>query len=151
MHIGVARRAPANRPHDRAVKLPAVSPVNQRLGTFQYGYEARRNISAITEANKSRIYTYNALERLTKVQEPAPTPQPATTVESYTLDIEGNRIASHRSAFHLTEPTNRLVEDQQYVYEYNADGLTIRKTMKSSGETWRYTYDAFDGLQKAWQ
>jgi RHS repeat-associated protein len=29
--------------------------------------------------------------------------------------------------------------------------LTIRKTTKSSGETWRYTYDAFDGLQKAWQ
>jgi RHS repeat-associated protein len=125
--------------------------MNQRLGTFQYGYESRGNIASITEANKSRIYSYNALERLTKVEQSSPAPQPATTVESYTLDNEGNRIASHLSAFHLTDPTNRLVEDQQYVYEYNADGLTTRKTTKSSGETWRYTYDAFDGLQKAWQ
>jgi hypothetical protein len=50
------------------------SPVNQRLGTFAYTYESRGNIASIAEANKSRIYTYNALERLTKVEQPAPTP-----------------------------------------------------------------------------
>jgi YD repeat-containing protein len=51
------------------------SAVNQRLGTFQYGYESRGNIASITEANKSRIYSYNALERLTKVEQPQPAPQ----------------------------------------------------------------------------
>jgi hypothetical protein len=73
----------------------------------------------------------------------------AHPVESYNLDAEGNRVASHRSAFHLTEPANRLVEDEQHVYEIDADGLQIRKTVKSTGQTWRYAYNPFDQLDFA--
>ncbi len=71
------------------------------------------------------------------------------TTESYTLDAEGNRVASHRSSFHVLAPANRLIEDEQFVYEYNPDGNLIRKSIKADGKEWRYGYDIYDRLTSA--
>jgi hypothetical protein len=59
-------------------------------------------LSRDIEPSRTRNFTYDALERLTKVEEPRPAPQPAAVTESYTLDAEGNRINSHASAYHVT-------------------------------------------------
>ncbi len=62
---------------------------------------------------------------------------------------EGNRVASHRSGFHVLAPANRLIEDEQFVYEYNPDGNLIRKSIKADGKEWRYGYDIYDRLISA--
>lgn len=98
------------------------------------------------EPRRSRSFTYDQLQRLNKVEEPRPNPTPPVTAESYDLDAEGNRVASHRSAFHVTAQANRLIEDEQYNYEYDIDGNLIRKGIKASGKEWRYGYDDYDRL-----
>ncbi len=124
-------------------------PLNQLLGTFNYNYTARGNIAQISEPRRTRSFTYDALERLTQVDEPRPSPDPAVNLESYTLDGQGNRVASHKSQFHITNPANRLQEDEQHVYEYDVDGNLITKTIKASGKVWRYTHDRLDRLSVA--
>ena len=67
-------------------------------------------------------------------------------MESYVLDAEGNRITSHRSNLHVTDPANRLVEDEQHQFEYDVNGNLVRKTVKASSLTWRYGYSVWDEL-----
>ncbi|MEQ1698414.1 MAG: FG-GAP-like repeat-containing protein [Hyphomicrobiaceae bacterium] len=122
------------------------SALNQLLGTFSFGYESRGNLASIAEPLRTRSFTYDALERLTKVEEPRPAPALPVTTETYTLDAEGNRIASQLSAFHVTAPANRLIEDANAAYEYDADGNMVTKTIKATGKQWRFAYDAFDRL-----
>ena len=70
-------------------------------------------------------------------------------MESYTLGLEGNRTATHVSSFHVTSTANRLIEDEQNTYEYDIDGNLIKKTIKVSGQQWRYQYSAYDHLIRA--
>ena len=125
------------------------SPLNQLLGTAAYGYDVRGNITALAEPSRTRNFAYDVLERLVKVEEPRPAPNPAVTTESYTLDAEGNRIASHLAAFHVIGPANRLTEDAQNTYVYDADGNLISKTVKASSQQWRFTFDAFNRVTAA--
>ena len=125
------------------------SPLNQLLGTAVYGYEARGNITSLAEPSRTRNLSYDAPKRLVKVEETRPAPNLPVTTESYTLDAEGNRVASHLSAFHVTALANRLTEDVQNTYAYDADGNMVSKTVKASGQQWRYAYDIFNRLVAA--
>ena len=51
--------------------------------------------------------------------------------EGYTLDEEGNRLTSHLSAGHVTDPANRLLEDDSYTYSYDLNGNLTAKTPKT--------------------
>jgi YD repeat-containing protein len=59
------------------------------------------NENAATPRNRS--YTLDAIERLTSVKDGG-----GASLETYTLDAEGNRVASHKSFFHVTDAANRL-------------------------------------------
>jgi RHS repeat-associated protein len=127
------------------------SALNLKLGTFNYGYDVKGNITGITETGTSpgslprtRAYSLDAVERLTKVTDAA-----NSNLETYTLDAEGNRITSHKSSYHVTDAANRLNEDQTHAFEYDVNGNMVRKTVKASGETWRYSYTVFDELARA--
>jgi RHS repeat-associated protein len=120
------------------------SPLNQRLGTASYSYDNRGDITGIAESAtppRTRNATLDALSRLTQVVDAA-----GQTVEAYTLDEEGNRVTSHLSSVHVTDPANRLIEDEQHQFEYDVNGNLVRKTVKASGLTWRYGYSAWDEL-----
>ncbi len=121
--------------------------LNGLLGTFSYGYDVKGNITGIAESGtpaRTRNYALDAIERLTAVTDGGGGP-----LESYTLDEEGNRIVSHLSSFHVTDSANRLTEDAGHAYEYDVNGNLVRKTVKASGETWRYGYSVFDELVRA--
>jgi YD repeat-containing protein len=123
------------------------SALNLKLGTFAYSYDVKGNITATQEnaaTPRNRAYTLDAIERLTQVKDGG-----GATLESYTLDPEGNRIASHRSSFHVTDPANRLQEDANSQFEYDVNGNMVRKTVKASGVAWRYSYTVYDELASA--
>jgi YD repeat-containing protein len=105
------------------------------------------NITAANEnaaKPRGRAYTLDAIERLTSVKDGG-----GASLESYTLDPEGNRIASHKSSFHVTDAANRLQEDEKTQFEYDVNGNMVRKTVKASGATWRYSYTVYDELASA--
>ena len=123
------------------------SALNLKLGAFAYSHDVKGNIIAANEnaaTPRGRAYTLDAIERLTEVKDGS-----AATLESYTLDQEGNRIASHLSSFHVTDPANRLQEDEKHQFEYDVNGNLVRKTAKASGATWRYSYTVWDELASA--
>jgi RHS repeat-associated protein len=125
------------------------STLNQLLGSFNYGYDSRGDLASISEPRRNRSFQYDAIQRLTKVTEPQPTPTPAVTRESYTLDAEGNRTATHASSFHVTAPTNRLIEDDLYTYDYDINGNMVSKLIKASGKQWVYSYDNLDRMTRS--
>ena len=114
---------------------------------MSYGYDVKGNIIAANEnaaAPRTRAYTLDAIERLTEVKDGSD-----TSIERYTLDAEGNRITSHLASFHVTDVANRLQEDEQHQFEYDVNGNLVRKTVKASGATWRYSYTVWDELASA--
>jgi RHS repeat-associated protein len=123
------------------------SALNLKLGAFSYNYDVKGNIIAANEnaaTPRGRAYTLDAIERLTAVKDGG-----GASLESYTLDQEGNRIASHKSTFHVTDAANRLQEDEKTQFEYDVNGNMVRKTVKASGLTWRYSYTVYDELASA--
>ncbi len=123
------------------------SAVNLKLGTTSYTYDVRGNIMAANQNTvpaRNRSFVYDIIQRLTSVTDGA-----GTALESYTLDGEGNRITSHLSSFHVTNPANRLTEDQDYIYEYSLTGSLVTKAHKADGITWRYDYDPLEQLIRA--
>jgi YD repeat-containing protein len=123
------------------------SALNLKLGAFAYSYDVKGNIIAASEnaaAPRARAYTLDAIERLTSVKDGG-----GATLESYTLDQEGNRIVSHRSSFHVTDAANRLQEDEKAQFQYDVNGNMVRKTNKLTGITWRYSYTVYDELASA--
>ena len=112
------------------------------LGAFTYAYTARGNISSIGERNRTRSFTYDALQRLTQVGDG--TAQPT---ETYTFDAEGNRITTHASSLHITDPANRLTEDEHYIYEFSSAGNMVKKASKATGVELRMTYNDIDQLR----
>jgi hypothetical protein len=100
------------------------------------------NETAATPRN--RAYTLDAIERLTSVKDGG-----GASLETYTLDQDGNRIVSHKSSFHVTDAANRLQEDANSQFEYDVNGNMVRKTVKASGLTWRYSFTVSDELASA--
>ena len=68
--------------------------------------------------------------------------------EDYTLDPEGNRVASHLSQSHQIDSANRLLSDDDYSYVYSLNGnLIAKRAQPGSGKAdWDYVYDALDLL-----
>ena len=93
---------------------------------------------------RTRNYAYDAIERLTNVSVPGL----PTQDEAYTLDGEGNRLSSQRSASHSTDAANRLTDDDDYTYVYDLNGNLISKLGKAStgNPDWAYRYTALDEL-----
>lgn len=67
-------------------------------------------------------------------------------VSTYTSDPVGNRRSSHRSALHVHDPANRLLEDDAFTYTYDANGNLTRKTESTTGQVTTYTYDGENQL-----
>lgn len=114
---------------------------------FTYSYTVRGNIASIVEEGeitRTRLYSYDAIERLTDVTVPE---RPFET-EVYELDAEGNRLSSHLSDMNTTDAANRLTSDDNYTYIYDLNGNLTGKLAKAGTglSNWSYDYDALDQL-----
>ena len=115
------------------------STLDAMVGTFSYAYDVKGNLTGISESGnvtgsgpRNRSYQLDTINRLTKVTD-GTDPAQGNEVESYALDEEGNRITSDRSSFYLTDPANRVSEDENNQFEYDVNGNLIRKTAKATG------------------
>ncbi len=89
------------------------------------------------ELTGTRTFSYDPIERLTGVTQTSPAP--ATQVESYTYDTEGNRLASHISASYVTDAANHVLADANNSYTWSTDGDLTSRTPKNGGVGYNFS------------
>ncbi len=120
------------------------------ISSFSYTYDKVGNRTSMSQqrsaltVNPSLNYGYDALYRLTQATHPLP----ANPLETFQYDPVGNRLLRDGQ----TQPAqfdaaNRLLQDQQFCYGYDANGNQISKEAKvggvcsGTGERTEYVYD----------
>jgi len=73
-------------------------------------------------------------------------PQAFNPAETFAYDPVGNRLTSHRSATHVYDNLNRLLEDDTFTYTYDNNGNLKTKTDKITLQSTTYGYDAENRL-----
>jgi YD repeat-containing protein len=106
-------------------------------------YDLLGNRSSLTDRFGLHQYGYDALSRLTSVDHPLASPLPD---ERFTYDPVGNRRTSHFSAQHQHDTANRLLEDAQFTYTYDANGNRATKRDKTTMALTSYTYNVENQL-----
>ena len=116
---------------------------NPSFASFGYTYNPVGNILAILDQvtpSENRTHTYDALQRLK-------TGGTTGNAETYDYDLVGNRTTSFLSTTHNHDDLNRLLEDDQFTYTYDANGNLETKTNKANPtEITPYQWDAQDQL-----
>ena len=116
---------------------------NPSFTDFGYTYNSVGNILSIIDnlnAAQTRTSTYDALQRLQ-------TGGTTGTPETYDYDLAGNRTTSFLSTAHIHDDANRLTEDDQFTYAYDANGNLETKTSKAvPTDVTTYNWDAQDQL-----
>jgi RHS repeat-associated protein len=125
-----------------------------------YAYDAAGNRTSMTDMAGTHTFAYDDLHRLISATHPAASALPS--LETFTLDAVGNRLADARITGYTYDAANRLLENASFTYGYDADGnrtskqdkLTTQTTTyafnsenqlvdlnKPNGESWTYKYD----------
>ncbi len=68
-------------------------------------------------------------------------PQPSNPEETFIYDPVGNRLDSHLATGQVHDSANRLLEDSNFTYTYDANGNLIEKRNKGTGNLTLYSYD----------
>ncbi len=109
------------------------------LAGFGYTYNEVGNILSIAEQITTRQFSYDALQRLISG---GTTDSP----ETYSYDVLGNRDTSHLSSNHKYDSANRLLEDDDFTYDYDDNGNLSTKNAKNGDGTTTYTWDVQNQL-----
>ena len=109
------------------------------LASFGYTYDAIGDILSLAEQAQTRQFTYDALQRVVGGGT-------AAAPETYAYDAVGNRTTSSLSSTHVYDVANRLLEDDNFLYEYDANGNLVTKTSKSDNVVTAYRWDAQNQL-----
>lgn len=123
---------------------PAASPV--AISEFAYAYDAAGNRATRTTTNGIASYTYDALNRLTQAIQPDPIDPLRQLTEAFAYDPVGNRTASHLATGQVHDAANRLLEDSNFTFTYDANGNLSSKTAKATGARTIYTYNGENQL-----
>ena len=119
-------------------------------GTYTaYGYDSAGNISTVTDPeNNTTSYTYDALNRIDKVE------QPGSIITRYAYDNHGNMItvtdANNNVTTFLYDDMGRIVvntlpDTGVTAYVYDETGNVVQKT-DANGVTVQYIYDDLNRL-----
>ena len=126
-------------PQGRLASLSHIGPGTAVLANFDYGYNPVGNILSIAEPTRTLDFTYDVLQQVT-------TGGTADTPETYSYDSVGNRTASSLSATYGYDGANRLLEDNDFTYKYDANGNLATKTARSDGALTEYGFDTLNQL-----
>ncbi|MFQ5857788.1 MAG: RHS repeat domain-containing protein [Anaerolineae bacterium] len=142
--LSLPNGATATYTYDAASQL--LSLVHQLSGSpiasFSYTYDQVGNRTSLTDLDGAHNFVYDTLSRLNQ----ATHPQPANPAETFTYDPVGNRTSSQLATGQIHDAANRLTEDSNFTYTYDANGNLTTKTDKVTGGITAYTYDAEDLL-----
>jgi len=111
------------------------------INSFNYTYDKVGNRITKTDNTTALSYTYDALNRLTKVADPTPIPP-----ETYVYDEVGNRTDSNQNGDSVFNNSNQLEQDANFTYTYDNNGNQIQKTNNTTGAFTLYEYDAENKL-----
>ncbi|MCC6540562.1 MAG: VCBS repeat-containing protein [Bryobacterales bacterium] len=105
-------------------------------------------ITGMTDLDGNHSYTYDPLGMLQAATHAASALQPN---ESYSFDGVGNRLSSHLSPTHRYSyqtqgQGNRLQQDNEFDFSYDAEGNLVQKTNRSTGAVTSYTFDYINRL-----
>jgi RHS repeat-associated protein len=109
------------------------------LDQLTYTYDASGNIASIAEPGRTHEFAYDGLNRLIRGGTSA-------VPETHEYDPVGNRVRSFLSESHVHDAANRLLENDDFLYAYDANGNLTAKTAKQGGVVTTYTYDALNRL-----
>lgn len=105
--------------------------------SFQYNEIS--HITQMVEGSSRRQFTYDPIQRVLSGGV-------ASSPESYTYDLAGNRLSSFLSSAYTVDDANRLLADDQFTYSYDANGNLASRTRKSDNARTNYTFNALDQL-----
>ncbi len=105
------------------------------ISDLAYSHNDVGNILSISEAGSAKEFEYDDLQRLIKGDASG---QP----ELYEYDAIGNRVSSA----HKYDGANRLLEDSDFTYTYDANGNLLTKTSRNGGGITTYKWDAQNQL-----
>lgn len=109
------------------------------LGYFNYGYDGRQLPVQKQSQLGNLNYGYDANGQLTSVT--------GLSSESFTYDSLGNRLTDTNGSYNYEASTQRLLEDWQYTYQYDASGNMIAKLPKNpAGKAYQFSYTASNQL-----
>jgi RHS repeat-associated protein len=108
---------------------------------FEYTYDRAGNRITSRDAAGVHTYSYDALDRLTDATHPV-----APLAERYQYDAVGNRVSSHLSALSRFDVTDQLIEDDQFLYAYDANGNQIQRSPKAGGAAIGFLYDSANAI-----
>jgi RHS repeat-associated protein len=112
-------------------------PAGPQLAAVEYAYGLNDQVSALTWQGSTLDFAYDPLRQVTAA---------GGGLETYVYDAVGNRLASHRSTAYLHDAANRLLEEDDFVYTYDADGNLASRTQKSDDAVTRYNFDGENRL-----
>ncbi|MBI1748794.1 MAG: VCBS repeat-containing protein [Acidobacteria bacterium] len=132
--------------YDAASRLASLANRRQAtpISSFQYTYDRVGNRITRTDLEGLNRFDYDGLHRLIH----ATHPQDFNPEESFSYDPVGNRLDSHLSATYAYEAANRLLQDDNFVYQYDANGNLISKQDRSTGALTRLSYDSENQLTR---
>jgi RHS repeat-associated protein len=105
---------------------------------LDYTYDKAGNRTRMDEVRYGEMflqhqYTYDRLNRLIHATHP-------DLIESFSYDSVGNRLPG------VYDAANRLLEDDEFTYEYDENGNLIKKVEKTTEKVTTYQYDAENQL-----
>jgi RHS repeat-associated protein len=106
------------------------------ISSFAYAHDAVGNRTLMTDLSGNHEYAYDAIDQLTRAAHPTLPP------EQFQYDPVGNRQTT------VVDSDNALLEDEDFVYTYDAQGNRIEKTSKITGGKTTYAYDPDNRLLK---
>ena len=125
--------------YDAASRLQLLSyskagnPVYSEQNVYDH---AGNRIQRTEDAAITHAYTYDNAYQLVAASH---SNQPS---ELFSFDPAGNRLTSHLSSFYSYDDANRLLEDQNWTYAYDADGNLTGRTNKTNGDIHTYVFDS---------
>lgn len=130
--------------YDNFLRLKATAvtdPFQNQAISHQYDHDLVDNVIARDVGRGLKDYTYDPLDRLTKVA------KGSTTEEAYTYDGVGNRLTSHNVAGAWSyNANNQLGAFGNVTYTYDDNGNTATKTQGT--QTTRFVYGIDDTLDE---
>ncbi len=106
------------------------SAAGQSIASFEMVYDAVGRLVRKSVSGQVDQFTYDPTGQLRAAG-------PAGADQQYTYDANGNPAGASVQI----GPGNRLLADDQYAYEYDAEGNRTRRTDRDSGQTTTYVYD----------
>ena len=111
---------------------------------FAWDYTPGNLSESLDDDGLEDTYSYDAAGRLTS----ATHGDPSIDDERYTYDRAGNRRIDGQEAEYIYDAANQLLQDQTYVYTYDANGNRKTRDRRTGGALTSYYYDSENRLTR---